>query len=113
VMMSATYDPETKKAVVHYIADANHSAVINAPLTVTIKYKTTLTTDLGYDGLIVDVDNENQIITTNKEALNLYEYFNMKFFRLLKGVNHLKFKATGGTCKITITCEFLRKVGGH
>lgn len=113
VMMSATYDPETKKATVHYIADANHAAVINAPLTVTIKYKTTLTTDLGYDGLIVDIDNENQIIKTNKEALNLYEYFNMKFLRLLKGINHLKFKSTGGSCKITITCEFLRKVGGR
>ena len=113
VLMSATYDPDSKTATISYIADSNHAVAINAPLTITVKYRTTLTTDLGYDGLVVNVDNENQIISTNKESLNLYEYFNMKFFRLVKGINHLKFQATGGTCKITMTCEFLRKVGGR
>ena len=62
---------------------------------------------------MVDFDNENQIITTNKETLNMYEYFNKKFFRLVKGLNKLKIKTDAGTCKLTINCEFLRKVGGR
>ena len=113
VMMAATYDPGTRTVSVNYIADSNHTSVINAPLTIRIIYEANSTTDLGYDGLTANFDNLNQIITTNKEALNLYEYFNMKFLRLIKGINKLKFQTTSGTCKIKITCEFLRKVGGR
>lgn len=113
VMMSATYNEDTRTATINYIADSNHTSVINAPLEVIIQFDATSTTDLGYDGLSMDFDNENQIITTNKESLNMYEYFNKRFFRLVKGMNKLYMKTDSGSCKVTITCEFLRKVGGR
>lgn len=113
VMMSAIYDADTQTAKISYVADVNHTSTINAPLTVKVIYQVDINTDLGYDGLTVDVDNLNQIITTNKQSLNLYEYFNMKFFRLVKGLNKLKFSTDNGECKITMKCEFLRKVGGR
>lgn len=113
VMISAVYDVDSKTSKISYVADVNHTSVINAALTIKIIYQVDITTDLGYDGLTVDIDNMNQIITTNKESLNLYEYFNMKFFRLVKGLNKLKFSTDGGTCDVSIKCEFLRKVGGR
>ena len=113
IMMSATFDKDTKTVTVKYAADSNHTSAINAPLSVIVEYKTSSTTDLGYDGLVVNFDNSNQIITTNKETLNMYEYFNKRFLRLVKGLNKLKIKTDGGNCKAIIICEFLRKVGGR
>ena len=113
VMMSAVFDIDTRTATINFVADKNHTEVLNAPLEISIQYKEISSTDLGYNGLVVDFDNENQIITTNKETLNMYEYFNKKFFRLVKGLNKLKIKTDAGTCKLTINCEFLRKVGGR
>lgn len=113
VMAAATYDASTNTATIYYVADVNHISVINADLTIRIEYQSDASTDLGYDGLEVKIDNQNQIITTNKETLNMYEYFNMRFFRLVKGFNKLRLKTTGGTCKVILTCEFLRKVGGR
>lgn len=113
VMMSAVYDPETKLITLNYIFDTDHTSVANALLTIFVEYDEISTTDLGYDGLIVNFDNQNQIITTNKESLNMYEYFNRRFLRFIKGLNKLKIKTDSGSCKITITSEFLRKVGGR
>lgn len=113
VMMSATFDSDTRIVTVNYIVDSGHTSVVNAPLTISIEYQATSTTDLGYDGLVVEFDNQNQIITTNKEALNMYEYFNKRFLRFVKGLNKLRIKTDSGSCKLTITSEFLRKVGGR
>lgn len=113
VMMSATYDKDTSLVTVTFIVDSDHTAVINALLTITAEYQATAITDLGYDGLVVNFDNQNQIITTNKESLNMYEYFNKRFLRLVKGLNKLTMKTDNGSCKVTITSEFLRKVGGR
>ena len=65
------------------------------------------------DELVVEVDNKNQIMTCNRDGLNIYEYFgddygNHHFLRLVKGKNVLTFEGSG---VVTITCEFLRKVG--
>lgn len=113
VMMAATYDADTGIATVKFIVDSGHTAVVNAPMTITAEYQATSITDLGYDGLVAKFDNQNQIITTNKESLNLYEYFNKRFLRFIKGLNKLKIKTNSGSCKVTITSEFLRKVGGR
>lgn len=113
VMMSATFEPTTRTVTLNYIADSSHTSVINAPLQIIVDFSATSTTDLGYDDLTIDFDNANQIITTNKGTLNLYEYFNKRFFRLVKGMNKLYMKTESGSCKVTITCEFLRKVGGR
>lgn len=113
VMMSATYDADTTFITVNFIADSSHAAVLNAPLIITIEYQATSVTDLGYDGLVVNFDNQNQIITTNKDELNMYEYFNRRFLRFVKGLNKLRIHTDGGSCKLTITSEFLRKAGGR
>ena len=55
------------------------------------------------------VNNENEIITNNKE-LNLYDRFNFRFFRLLRGRNDLEFTATNAT--VDLICEFPVNVGG-
>jgi len=67
-------------------------------------------TDIPYSsGMIINIDNKNQLITTNITDLNLYPKFNNKFFRLIKGQNNLLIKGNG---IITITCEYPMKVGG-
>jgi len=86
---------------------------MTAPLQISIKYNALSITNLEYDGLVVNFDNANQIITTNKETLNMYEYFNKKFLRLVKGLNKLRIKTESGSCKVILNCEFLRKVGGR
>ena len=110
--MSAIYDDISGIITVSFIVDTSHTSLLTAPLNIRISYDEDISSDLGYDGLVVNIDNKNQIITTNKENLNLYEYFNNKFFRLVKGMNHLIFKTDGGSCSVTMNCEFLRKVGG-
>lgn len=112
IMLSATFEPETKTVHIDFIADINDTA-IKAPMSIVIEYQGTSEKDLEYQGLTADFDNANQIITTNKEALNLYEYFNKRFLRFIKGLNKLTMKTDSGSCKVTITCEFLRKVGGR
>lgn len=54
------------------------------------------------------VDNEHGIITNNQD-LNLYPYFNYKFFRLKRGMNQLTV-AGNGTLKIK--CSFPVNTGG-
>lgn len=56
----------------------------------------------------ISIDNENEIIT-NSESLNLYDGFNFKFFRLLKGINDIEFV---GNAIVKIDCEFPINVGG-
>lgn len=60
------------------------------------------------DPLIIYVDNKNQIITNN-QGINLYPYFNMKFFRMVRGDNVLKIT---GDVKVKIICEFPVNIGG-
>ena len=59
-------------------------------------------------GLEIYIDNKNQIIT-NSLGINLYPYFNMKFFRLIRGENILKIK---GDCRVSFICEFPVNIGG-
>lgn len=54
------------------------------------------------------IDNDNGIIT-NDQDLNIYPYFNFKFFRLIKGENNLKITGNG---ILRIICEFPVNVGG-
>lgn len=58
--------------------------------------------------LTITVDNENEVITTFS-GLNLYPYFNYKFFRLLRGDNHL---TVSGRASLKFICEFPMNVGG-
>ncbi len=41
-------------------------------------------------GLTITVDNNHGIIQDDTGSYNLYEYFNMNFFRLVRGDNELK-----------------------
>lgn len=112
-MMSAVFNKNSRTVTIEYIVDTNHTSVFNAPLSIIVEYNATSKTDLGYNNLVVNFDNENQIITTNKDTLNMYQYFNRKFLRFIKGLNRLRIKTDSGTCKVTISSEFLRKVGGR
>lgn len=69
-------------------------------------------TDLenGLENMVVDIDHQNGIITVADSTVNLYPYFNKKFLRLVKGDNRLQFSTDDGTCAITMTCEWRRKV---
>lgn len=110
--MMASYNPETKIVTVNYNADSE-SKDITAELTVRIEYQLNTSTNLGYDGLEIKIDNEDQTLSSNKDSLNMYQNFNMKFLRLIRGYNKLRFKTSGGSCKVIMSCDFLRKVGGR
>jgi len=58
--------------------------------------------------LVIDIDNENEIIT-NTADLNLYKNFNFRFFRFLRGDNTLEMS---GNFFVNFTCEFPVNVGG-
>ena len=69
--------------------------------------------DIMGDELVVEVDNKNQVMTCNRDGVNIYEYFGDEngrhnFLRLLRGDNNLQFEGSG---TVEIQCEFLRKVG--
>lgn len=57
----------------------------------------------------IEVDNENQIITDRTGGLNLYPYFNFKFFQLVRGDNILTLT---NNCEVDIICEFPANIGG-
>lgn len=65
-------------------------------------------TGIPQSGLVINVDNENGIIT-NSMDLNLYPYFNFEFLKLLPGDNQLEII---GNCILEIQCEFPISVGG-
>ena len=56
----------------------------------------------------VYVDNDHGVITDNQD-LNLYPYFNYKFFRLKKGFNQLQITGSG---TLIIKCAFPVNAGG-
>lgn len=66
-----------------------------------------LFTNLPANPIDIYVDNENEIITNSKQ-LNLYDCFNFKFFRLVKGCNKLELK---GTADVEFICEFPLNIG--
>jgi hypothetical protein len=51
-------------------------------------------------GMVVTIDNENQVITSST-GVNVYQYFNYNFFRLLKGNNSIIVTASSATVKFT------------
>jgi phage-related protein len=55
------------------------------------------------------IDNENGILSSNNPNINLYQYFNLNFFRLVKGINTLKFIGNG---TVRIICEYPVNIGG-
>lgn len=64
----------------------------------------------GFVPLILTVDNENQVIQADKRLpKSAYSYFNMNFFRLVRGDNSLVISGQG---LIKIICEFPVNVGG-
>lgn len=58
--------------------------------------------------LKIYIDNKNMVITNNLD-MNLYQYFNMKFMRLVRGENLLK---VTGNATIKFICEFPVNIGG-
>lgn len=54
------------------------------------------------------IDNKNKIITSDS-GLNLYDYFNKKFLRLVRGENRLRVTGSG---TIKFICEFPVNIGG-
>lgn len=54
------------------------------------------------------IDNEHAVIT-NDQDINMYPYFNYKFFRLKRGYNILHVSCKG---KLKLICEFPLSVGG-
>lgn len=61
-------------------------------------------------GLTVTLDNKNQIISHNGSInKNLYNRFNNRFFRLLRGENKLTFTGSG---KVIMKYMFLHSIGG-
>ena len=56
----------------------------------------------------IHVDNDHCLITNNQD-LNIYPYFNMKFFRLKRGYNNLRVTGNG---VLRLICEFPVNPGG-
>ena len=54
-------------------------------------------------------DNAHGILTDRNAEYNLYEYFNMNFFRFIHGDNILDVKGTG---TLTVDCRFLYNTAG-
>ncbi len=75
---------------------------------VTDSGRTTKFTDVPASIKSIVVDNDRGIIT-NDQDLNIYPYFNFKFFRLTRGVNDLIVTGTG---TLNISCEFPVNMGG-
>lgn len=65
-------------------------------------------TDIPTSVSAISVDNDRCIINSDND-INLYPYFNFKFFRLVKGLNQLKVSGKG---TLRIVCEFPINVGG-
>ncbi len=66
----------------------------------------------GGNGLRIEVDNENRIITDLNRGLNLLDYFNFNFFRLQPGANRLTIAGKGWTSGwLTISGRALYNVG--
>lgn len=65
-------------------------------------------TNLPTTPMTITIDNENEVITNSKD-LNLYQFFNFNFFRLVRGTNCLEFN---GAADISIECEFPMNIGG-
>ncbi len=59
-------------------------------------------------GMVINVDNENQIITSST-GINVYQYFNYNFFRLLRGNNSITITASSAT--VSFTSEYPVNVG--
>ena len=59
--------------------------------------------------LVISVDNENGIITESSDEYNLYDCFNMNFFRLVPGDNLLEITGTG---TVELECRFLFNTAG-
>lgn len=55
------------------------------------------------------MDNENQVLSCSLDAINPYEHFNFKFFRMVRGDNLLTIE---GTAMISFICEFPVNTGG-
>lgn len=69
--------------------------------------------DLPRNNVNLIIDNENEIITTDKDGLNPYDKFNFRFLRLIPGNNELEFSvSSGGSANVTITCEYPVNIGG-
>lgn len=58
----------------------------------------------------IDMDNDHCILSC-AEGLNLYQHFNFKFFRLLRGQNNLTVK-TDAAVTLSFVCEFPVNIGG-
>lgn len=58
--------------------------------------------------LTITIDNERKIITNN-QGLNLFDNFNLTFFRVVRGYNEL---IVHGDCIVNIDSEFPVDVGG-
>ena len=117
--ITPSYNEANKTLWFNYVINKSIVDMMGASLVINLSYRQSRKVELGYAGVTVTVDNENQIITADKDGFNGYEYFNNKFFRLVKGVNNVEIKAHSfndsddttytGSCTVNLTCEFLRK----
>lgn len=66
-------------------------------------------TGLPSSDIVISIDNKNGIITEQTFGYNLYDNFNMNFFRCICGDNNL---VINGDCQLTIQGRFLYNVSG-
>lgn len=57
----------------------------------------------------INIDNENGIITEASGEYNLYDCFNMNFFRLVPGDNLIEII---GSCTVDMECRFMFNTAG-
>lgn len=65
-------------------------------------------TGLPAGGIVIQMDNENEIIYDSTETYDLYDYFNFQFLNLVSGDNDLLLEGSG---KVTISGRYLYNVG--
>ena len=64
--------------------------------------------DLPSGGIVIRMDNENEVIYDSTETYDLYDYFNFQFFNLASGDNDLVLEGSG---TVTISGRYLYNVG--
>lgn len=69
--------------------------------------KTMTFDNLPTDMPTITIDCEHGVISASTQE-NMYKYFNFRFLRLRRGINHLRFIGHGA---VSITCEFPVSVG--
>lgn len=100
---STIKDPLKPEMKIELDANCTNFSVTNKTTGVAVRFS-----GLPAGGLIIQIDNENEVIYDSTEIHDLYDCFNFQFLNLVSGDNDLVFEGIG---KVTISGRYLYNVG--